>query len=97
MHNIQMVDLPVNVGVIKCGEELILYDSGWKQQEYQKMTGTEHWAPLPDQLKLLGFDAAEVTKIVIGHGTGTMPGSCRTSRTRCSTSSARSCAASSGR
>ena len=32
------------------------------------MTGTEHWAPLPDQLKLLGFNAADVTKIVIGHG-----------------------------
>jgi len=32
------------------------------------MTGTEHWAPLPDQLKLLGFSANDVTKIVIGHG-----------------------------
>ena len=30
----QDVDLPVNVGVIKCGNELILYDSGWKQQDY---------------------------------------------------------------
>src|SRR4051794_33174037 len=68
MHNIPMVDLPVNVGVIKCGGELILYDSGWKQQEYHKMTGTEHWAPLPDQLKLLGFDASQVSKIVAGHG-----------------------------
>ena len=67
-HNINTVDLPVNVGVIKCGSELILFDSGWKQQEYHKMTGTEHWAPLPDQLKALGFDANNVTKIVIGHG-----------------------------
>ena len=67
-HTINTVDLPVNVGVIKCGNELILYDSGWKQQEYHKMTGTEHWAPLPDQLKILGFDAGAVTKIVIGHG-----------------------------
>lgn len=67
-HNINTVDLPVNVGVIKCGSELMLFDSGWKQQEYHKMTGTEHWAPLPDQLKLLGFDANNVTKIVIGHG-----------------------------
>ena len=25
MHNINTVDLPVNVGVIKCGGELILY------------------------------------------------------------------------
>jgi glyoxylase-like metal-dependent hydrolase (beta-lactamase superfamily II) len=67
-HNINTVDLPVNVGVIKCGKELILYDSGWKQQEYFKMTGTEHWAPLPEQLKTLGLDANDVTKIVIGHG-----------------------------
>ena len=54
-NNINPVDLPVNVGVIKCGKELILYDSGWKQQDYHKMTGTEHWAPLPDQLKVLGL------------------------------------------
>ena len=67
-NNINTVDLPVNVGVIKCGKELILYDSGWKQQDYFKMTGTEHWAPLPEQLKLLGFTANDVTKIVIGHG-----------------------------
>jgi glyoxylase-like metal-dependent hydrolase (beta-lactamase superfamily II) len=31
------------------------------------MTGSEHWAPLPDQLKVLGFNAADVTKVVIGH------------------------------
>ena len=61
-HNINTVDLPVNVGVIKCGSDLILADSGWKQQEYHKMTGTEHWAPLPDQLKVLGFDANNVTR-----------------------------------
>jgi len=67
-NNINTVDLPVNVGVIKCGKELILYDTGWKQQDYHKMTGTAHWAPLPDQLKLLGFSANDVTKIVIGHG-----------------------------
>ena len=56
--NIPSVDLPVNVGVIKCGSELILYDTGWKQQDYLKMTGSDHWAPLPDQLKALGFNAA---------------------------------------
>jgi glyoxylase-like metal-dependent hydrolase (beta-lactamase superfamily II) len=32
------------------------------------MTGTEHWAPIADQLKVLGFDAADVTAVVIGHG-----------------------------
>ena len=61
------VDLPVNIGVIKCGNELILYDTGWKQQDYLKMTGSEHWAPIGEQLKVLGFNAADVTKVVIGH------------------------------
>ena len=42
-NNIPTVDLPVNIGVIKCGEELILYDTGWKQQDYLKMTGSDHW------------------------------------------------------
>jgi hypothetical protein len=32
-NNINTVDLPVNVGVIKGGKEVILYDSGWKQQD----------------------------------------------------------------
>jgi len=68
MNNVASVDLPVNIGVIKCGRELILYDTGWKQQDYHKMTGTQHWAALPDQLKVLGFSANDVTKIVIGHG-----------------------------
>ena len=49
-NNIPTVDLPVNICVIKCVDELILYDTGWKQQEYLKMTGSDHWAPLPDQL-----------------------------------------------
>ena len=31
------------------------------------MTGIQHFTPLPDELKLLGFDAADVKKIVIGH------------------------------
>ena len=66
-HNIQSVDLPVNIGVIKCDNELV-FDSGWKQQEYHKMTGTEHFTPLPDQLKALGFKPEDVTKVVIGHG-----------------------------
>ena len=66
-NNIPTVDLPVNIGVIKCGNELILYDTGWKQQDYLKMTGSEHWAPIGEQLKVLGFNAADVTKVVIGH------------------------------
>ena len=66
-HNINTIDAPVNIGVIKCGGELILADSGWKQTEYHKMTHFEHFTPLPEQLKLLGFDAADVKKIIIGH------------------------------
>ena len=68
MNNINTVDLPVNVGVIKCGKELILYDTGWNQTDYHKMTGTEHWSPLSEQIEQLGFKANDVTKIVIGHG-----------------------------
>src|SRR5580693_6221683 len=51
--NIPTVDLPVNIGVIKCGTELIVYDTGWKQQEYLKMTGSDHWAPLREELKAI--------------------------------------------
>jgi glyoxylase-like metal-dependent hydrolase (beta-lactamase superfamily II) len=68
MNNIESVDLPVNIGVIKCGDELMLYDSGWKQQDYLQMTGSDHWAALPEQLKMLGFEADQVSKIVVGHG-----------------------------
>jgi glyoxylase-like metal-dependent hydrolase (beta-lactamase superfamily II) len=67
-NNINLVDLPVNVGVIKCGNELILADSGWNQTDYHKMTGTEHWSPLSKQIAQLGFDAKDVKKIVVGHG-----------------------------
>ena len=67
-HNIPFVDIPVNIGVIKCDKELILADSGWKQQDYHKMTGTKHFTPIEDQLKVLGFSADQVTKVVIGHG-----------------------------
>jgi len=32
-HNINTVALPVNVGVIKGGRDVVHYDTGWKQQE----------------------------------------------------------------
>jgi glyoxylase-like metal-dependent hydrolase (beta-lactamase superfamily II) len=71
-NNINTVDLPVNVGVIKGmvnGKlEVVLADSGWKQQDYLKMTGSDHWHPLPETLKQLGISADQVTKIVVGHG-----------------------------
>ena len=68
MNNINTVDLPVNVGVIKCGREVILADSGWNAEDYHKMTGTAHWSPLTKQIAQLGIKAEDVTKIVIGHG-----------------------------
>jgi glyoxylase-like metal-dependent hydrolase (beta-lactamase superfamily II) len=67
-NSINTVDLPVNVGVIKCGRELILYDNGWNQTDYHKMTGTDHWSPLSRQIEQIGFRAADVSKIIVGHG-----------------------------
>jgi glyoxylase-like metal-dependent hydrolase (beta-lactamase superfamily II) len=67
-NNVNTVDLPVNVGVIKCGNELILYDNGWNATDYHKMTGTAHWSPLSQQIAQLGFDAKDVSKIIVGHG-----------------------------
>jgi glyoxylase-like metal-dependent hydrolase (beta-lactamase superfamily II) len=67
-NNVNKVDLPVNVGVIKCGNELILYDNGWNQTDYHKMTGTGHWSPLSKQIAQLGFDAKDVKKVIVGHG-----------------------------
>jgi glyoxylase-like metal-dependent hydrolase (beta-lactamase superfamily II) len=67
-NNVNTVDLPVNVGVIKCGQELILFDNGWNQTDYHQATGTKHWSPLSQQIAQLGFKATDVSKIVIGHG-----------------------------
>jgi glyoxylase-like metal-dependent hydrolase (beta-lactamase superfamily II) len=70
-NNINTVDLPVNVTVIKGtvnGKlEVVLYDTGWKQQDYLKMTGSDHWRALPETLKALGISADQVTKLVVGH------------------------------
>ena len=66
--NIRPSMLPVNVGVVEVWEmTLILCDTGWTARIILKMTGSEHWAPIADQLKVLGFNAADVTKVVIGH------------------------------
>jgi glyoxylase-like metal-dependent hydrolase (beta-lactamase superfamily II) len=60
--------LPVNVGIIKGGDDLILYDTGWKQQQYIQANNCVNWAPLTEQIGVLGFRPEQVTKIVIGHG-----------------------------
>ncbi len=68
-NGINTVDLPVNVGVIKGqGNDIILYDNGWNQTDYHKMTGTDHWSPLSKQLEQIGIKAADVKKVIVGHG-----------------------------
>src|SRR5690348_2361585 len=47
MNNQVFFQLPVNVGVIKGGKDVILYDTGWKQQDYLKMTNSVNWVALP--------------------------------------------------
>jgi glyoxylase-like metal-dependent hydrolase (beta-lactamase superfamily II) len=68
MNNINTVDLPVNVGIIKGGNDLVVYDTGWKQQDYLKMTGSQNWAPIREQMAVIGLKPEDVTKVVIGHG-----------------------------
>jgi glyoxylase-like metal-dependent hydrolase (beta-lactamase superfamily II) len=69
-HDIQFIDFPVNFGVIKGPDgKLTLYDSGWKQLAYIfDWNSSCCWWGAPDQLKNIGLNAADVTRIVIGHG-----------------------------
>src|SRR5258708_36910033 len=45
MNNINLIDIPVNIGVIKFGKELTLYETGWRHTDHQKMTRPVNWAP----------------------------------------------------
>jgi glyoxylase-like metal-dependent hydrolase (beta-lactamase superfamily II) len=69
-HNIQFIDFPVNFGVIKGPDgKLTLYDSGWKQLAYIfDWNGSCCWWDARDQLKNIGLNPADVTRIVAGHG-----------------------------
>lgn len=69
-HDIQFIDFPANVGVIKGPDgKITLYDSGWKQLAYIFDWNTSCcWWDLPNQLKSIGLDPDDVTRIVIGHG-----------------------------
>jgi glyoxylase-like metal-dependent hydrolase (beta-lactamase superfamily II) len=69
-HNINTVDLPVNVGIIKGPDgKITLYDSGWKQLHYIfDLNNSCCWKDLRDQLTAIGLSPADVTRIVIGHG-----------------------------
>jgi glyoxylase-like metal-dependent hydrolase (beta-lactamase superfamily II) len=69
-HDIQFIDFPVNVGIIKGPDgRITLYDSGWKQLAYifDWNTGCCWW-DLPNQMKNIGLDPNAVTRIVAGHG-----------------------------
>jgi glyoxylase-like metal-dependent hydrolase (beta-lactamase superfamily II) len=68
--NINTVDLPVNIGIIKGPDgKITLYDSGWKQLQYIfDMTGSCCWRDLREQMRAIGLRPADVTNIVIGHG-----------------------------
>ena len=46
MHNINAVDLPVNVGVIKCGSEVILYDTGLETGTIPQVTYIRAFRPV---------------------------------------------------
>src|SRR5688572_29432999 len=42
--------LPVNVGIIKGGNDVVVYDTGWKQQQYIQANNCVNWAPIRDQM-----------------------------------------------
>jgi len=64
------IDLPVNVGIIKGPDgKITLYDSGWKQLSYIFDWNTSCcWADLRAQIRAIGLDPGDVTRIIIGHG-----------------------------
>lgn len=66
--NESFFDVPVNYGVIKGGNDIVLYDTGWKNPEYLRAFNCQHWASLRDQLAQLNLRPEDVTKVVIGHG-----------------------------
>ena len=67
-NNQVFFQLPVNVGIIKGGNDVIMADTGWKQQQYIQLNNCVNWAPIREQMALIGFRPEDVTKIVIGHG-----------------------------
>jgi len=97
MNNQVFFQLPVNVGVIKGGKDVILYDTGWKQQDYLKMTNSANWAPLPDLLDVSVSSPATSPRSSSAMGTGITPARFPTSPTQCCTCRRRSWKASSGR
>ena len=64
------IDLPVNVGIIKDPDgKITLYDAGWKQLAYIFDWNTSCcWKGLRDQMKAIGLEPDDVTRIIVGHG-----------------------------
>src|SRR5215831_5075044 len=69
-HNIPFFDFPANFGVIKGPDgQITLYDSGWKQLAYIFDWNTSCcWWDAVNQLRTIGLDPSQVTRIVVGHG-----------------------------
>jgi len=67
-NNQVFFQLPVNVGIIKAGNEVVMYDTGWKQQTYIQSNNCVNWAPIRDQMAVINMTPEDVTKVVIGHG-----------------------------
>jgi glyoxylase-like metal-dependent hydrolase (beta-lactamase superfamily II) len=64
-----LIDLPVNVGIIKAPNgDITLYDSGWKQLAYIFDWNTSCcWAAIRSQMRAIGLDPNRVVRIIAGH------------------------------
>ena len=60
-------DVPVNYNVIKGGGHVVLYDTGWKQQQYIQAFKCANWAHPRDQLAQLDIRPEDVDMVVVGH------------------------------
>jgi glyoxylase-like metal-dependent hydrolase (beta-lactamase superfamily II) len=61
-------DVPVNYNVIKGGGRVVVYDTGWKQQQYIQAFDCQNWAHPREQLGQLGIRLEDVDMVVLGHG-----------------------------
>jgi len=66
----KIIELPVNVGILKGKDgKITLYDSGWMQQDYIYRWNSGCCAtPLRDEMAAMGLNPDDVTRIVVGHG-----------------------------
>jgi glyoxylase-like metal-dependent hydrolase (beta-lactamase superfamily II) len=64
-----LINLPVNVGIIKAPNgDITLYDTGWKQLAYIFDWNTSCcWAAIRSQMRAIGLDPNRVVRIILGH------------------------------